>query len=56
MDFSMKYVLNKEVVVDLGDSIVTYYITIIFLKTSTLLIANDVYGVVHTIIEWDIFI
>ena len=56
MDFSMNNVLNKEVVVAVGNIIVTYYITIIFIETSTLFIANDVYGVIHITIEWDIFI
>ena len=55
MDFSMNNVLNKEVVVAVGNIIVTYYITIIFIETSTLFIANDVYGVIHIITEWDIF-
>ena len=47
----MNSVLNKEVEVAVGSNIVTYYITIIFIKTSTLLVANDVYGVIHTTIE-----
>ena len=48
----MNSVLNKEVVVAVGNNIVTYYITIIFIKTSTLFIANDVYEVIHTITEF----
>jgi hypothetical protein len=47
----MNNVLNKEVVVAIGNNIVTHYITIIFLQRSTVSIANDVYRVIHIIIE-----
>jgi len=56
MDFSMNNALNKEIIVAIVILLLTYYITIIFIKTSTLFIANDVYGVIHIIIERDIFI